>query len=101
MPKQPELNGFERPKIDVIEERIASWQEAKEEHESWKTTRDDRHAELLSCMKEHEAELECNADGNPVYHYQDGEEYLAVALVHQDRLSVKKQAPPKDEAEIG
>ena len=71
--KQPELEGFERPCIEEIDDAIVELIDAKQQVESWKMRAEEAQAVLDERMLESESELEADAGGNRSYVFVDGE----------------------------
>ena len=100
--KQPELEGFERPCIENIDDAIVELLDAKSQVDSWKMRAEEAQGVLDDRMLEHEHELEKDAGGNCAYVFIDGEvRHTAELPAPQDRrktkISTKRMPRAKDE----
>ncbi len=96
--KQAELPTLERPTNKKLDEKIATYLEARKVHADSTTAITEAKNELTQAM--HEADdaeqLQVNSDGDPVYVYRDGESEYSSVLQSSDVLKVKKLTPEDD-----
>ena len=80
-PKQTELAGFERPKIERIEQAAIAVREIEDEMTRLRSELTEANAELQAAMVEQREALEADDRGRRVYVYQDGEDRYVSRLV--------------------
>jgi hypothetical protein len=80
-PKQTELSGFERPKLERVETAAIAVREIEDEIRLQREGLVEAVAELQEAMLEQRAMLEQDDQGRHVYVYQDGEDRYITRLV--------------------
>lgn len=100
--EQIEIPGTERPKIRVIENAAAKYEEKRDERMRATEAEVEAKDKLQKALHDNEAQLvDRDEDGNPGYVYKDaaGEPKIAILERSAENVKVKKwKAPPKDDA---
>lgn len=84
--QQSELPTMERPRIDVLDESIGNWLDAKRAAKTTKDAAADALAIATDKMHEAADELEKNDHDNPCYVYRDGTKEIAVSIASSSKL---------------
>jgi len=88
--KQPTLPGTTPDAIKELDNATAEYLAARNERMRLLKIEVEKKAALVGQMHDFEPKLEQNIDGDPVYHYRDGDESFVVVLAAAESLKVKR-----------
>ena len=84
--QQTELPTMNRPRIDVLDEVIGEWLEAKRIEKKAKSDSKAALSAATEKMREVADKLETNDHENPCYVYRDGDKEIAVSISSSSKL---------------
>jgi len=93
-PEQLYIEGTEPYKIAVIDRAFNKLESHKTAMAESKEDYDAAREKLVELLEEHELEIRDNC-GDRGYIVSSGEDNIALRLLHNSRLSIKKVRPPK------
>jgi hypothetical protein len=97
-PKQIEVPGTERKRIDDLDDAIAELLEAKEKAQEWTERAASREAAFMMHMHQNERTLESDGNGRKIYVYRDGEfERIAYIAKGKERIHLGRKTRQGDE----